>query len=371
MKKYLIFLTIILIVFPSCVEKEKPTVDSARLDLLEHAEITIDGWPSDWEGIDPIYTDSEKSMFTVIDGDSLVLRIDYVSLNPLKETYFLGLDTDFDEEIDHTIEIRENKASMSGGDAEVQVFIERTIEVAIPRSLCGEGCFLTGWVYNDEIGMATAHFPWIRSLEQDTGFDPELTRNEWEEDFEALYYLVKYNYPYLWLKERTHGYNWLDLKDEYMERLNEIETNEEFLSLMREAVNTLQNAHTAVLASKWIEKYNHYVGEGNKEAYAYWKKKWEYSCPEVFFRYFGGEYVAIDGLDGWKKKYEIEGGDKVIEINGKNVDDAIKSVKTQAQILYDPRRDKLYMHYLDPSPFGEETTFTIRKLDETIVKKNN
>ena len=31
--------------------------------------------------------------------------------------------------------------------------------------------------------------------------------DEWLEDFSALFSYVKYNYPYLTLKNRTHGYN--------------------------------------------------------------------------------------------------------------------------------------------------------------------
>lgn len=35
---------------------------------------------------------------------------------------------------------------------------------------------------------------------------------EWLEDFDSFYNFIEKNYPYIWLKERTHNYNWLDLK---------------------------------------------------------------------------------------------------------------------------------------------------------------
>lgn len=56
--------------------------------------------------------------------------------------------------------------------------------------------------------------------------EPEdLSAEEWLEDFEYLYEFVKDNYPYLSVKERTHGYNWLDLRDEFENRFRDVEDN--------------------------------------------------------------------------------------------------------------------------------------------------
>jgi hypothetical protein len=193
--------------------------------------------------------------------------------------------------------------------SELEGFALRIVEIKVPLTvLDGEGFFLTGWVYDYLVKNVTSHFPWIRSLYPEIGFNPEkLTKNEWKEDFEALYYIVKYNYPYLWVKERTHGYNWLDLKDYYMERLDEIETNEEFLDLMREAVQSLQNGHTIVFSYRdiefWRVAYSGILTDEILEANRYWEEKWKYSCPEVFFCYIEGEYIAIGGIDNWKEKY--------------------------------------------------------------------
>jgi len=244
----------------ACIGQEKmEVIESARIDILEKTHINIDGLSSDWEGIAPIYKDSEKSMFAVIDDDYIVIRMDFVDLMPIKEDYFLGIDINFDEITDYRIELntKDSVLSLEKNDSEewneiksdLEGFALRIVEIKVPLTvLDGEGFFLTGWVYDNLVKNTISHFPWIRSLYPETGFDPEkLTKNEWKEDFEALYYIVKYNYPYLWVKERTHGYNWLDLKDYYMERLDEVETNEEFLDLMREAVQSLQNGHTIEL----------------------------------------------------------------------------------------------------------------------------
>ena len=53
-----------------------------------------------------------------------------------------------------------------------------------------------------------------------TDIDPaEMGPVEWQEDFDYLYDFVKDNYPYLWVKERTHGLNWLDLKSEILHEI--------------------------------------------------------------------------------------------------------------------------------------------------------
>jgi len=255
------------------------------------------------------------------------------------------------------------------------------VEIKLPLKIFGsEEFFLTGWVYDTSVENVTSHFPWIRSLHPETEFAPEkLTRNEWKEDFEALYYIVKYNYPYLWVNERQYRYNWLDLEDYYMKRLNEIETNEEFLDLTREAVRALQNGHTQIVTYESLKKYreimtgkalwSEILNENIIEANKYWEELWRYSCPEVLFSYIGGEYVAVDGIGDWEEKYQIKKGAKVLKINGKNVDEAINLVKKKTQVWYDCDRDKLFMEYLNPTVFGENTTFTIKRVNGTIVTR--
>ncbi|MCK4433549.1 MAG: hypothetical protein KAV48_06405, partial [Methanomicrobia archaeon] len=70
-KKYVgITLIVVIVLNLACITQEKPkVVESARMEILEQADIEIDGLSSDWEGIAPIYKDSEKSMFVVIDGE--------------------------------------------------------------------------------------------------------------------------------------------------------------------------------------------------------------------------------------------------------------------------------------------------------------
>jgi len=92
-------------------------------------------------------------------------------------------------------------------------------------------------------------------IESDVGYkvkinpiDPaDMGVEEWLEDFEYLYDYIEGNYPYLSVKNRTHGYNWLDLKDMFEERISNATNNGEFLEVIIQAVTALQNRHTAVL----------------------------------------------------------------------------------------------------------------------------
>jgi len=114
----------------ACIEEKPRIIDSARIDLLENADIKIDGMDSDWGDIFPIYEDSEKSMFAVIDNEYLVIRIDLVELRPFKERYFIGIDTNYDELMDYKIEFskREKTIALEKRDCEEWKEVENDIE---------------------------------------------------------------------------------------------------------------------------------------------------------------------------------------------------------------------------------------------------
>ncbi|RLF95491.1 hypothetical protein DRN50_03610, partial [Thermococci archaeon] len=195
-----ISLIVLTVLSLACIEQKPKVIESARIDILEKIHINIDGLSSDWEGIAPIYKDSEKSMFAAIDEDYIVIRMDFVDLMPIKENYFLGIDINFDAITDYRIELntRDRVLSLEKNDSgewkeiksELEGFALRVVEIKAPLAvLDGEGFFLTGWIYDNIVKNVTSHFPWIRSLYPETGFDPEkLTKSEWKEDFEALYY---------------------------------------------------------------------------------------------------------------------------------------------------------------------------------------
>ena len=91
--------------------------------------------------------------------------------------------------------------------------------------------------------------------------DPaEIGVNEWLEDFSALYKYVRYNYPYLTLKNRTHGYNWLDLRESYENQIKAASDNAEFFSIIVDAVEALQNRHTNIVDPDYYSLYQSSYG---------------------------------------------------------------------------------------------------------------
>ena len=75
----------------------------------------------------------------------------------------------------------------------------------------------------------------------------DLGVEEWLEDFQALYDFIEGNYPFLDVKNRTHGCNWLDMKDYYKNRISNCQNNIEFLRVIMDAMNALQNRHTWIM----------------------------------------------------------------------------------------------------------------------------
>lgn len=85
--------------------------------------------------------------------------------------------------------------------------------------------------------------------------EKEMTVNDWLEDFNSFYDMIKTNYPYLRVKERQHGYNWLNLKKHYQQRILKAKKAIEFLDIFYDAVQALQNGHTRVFEPEWLDYY--------------------------------------------------------------------------------------------------------------------
>ncbi len=202
---------------------------------------------------------------------------------------------------------------------------------------------------------------------QDLGVD------EWLEDFEYLYNYISENYPYLQVKNRTHGYNWLDLKDTFVDRINTAADNEEFFKIITEAVIALQNRHTFVLyPGKVIDNFNtmqFYPAEEVftqevADAASYWNSIFLDDEAERLIRKFDvlivyekGEYVIHDYNSSWETTYGNE--TVVTHVNGVPVDEAILTSFDTAYIDYDFSRGKNYVWSIYPRHFGADAEFTI------------
>ncbi|UCB60977.1 MAG: hypothetical protein JSW72_02660 [Candidatus Bathyarchaeota archaeon] len=220
----------------------------------------------------------------------------------------------------------------------------------------------------------------------------DMTKKEWIEDFYSFFNMMKDNFPYFWVKERLLGYNWTDLKNRYLERLEKANEDLEFLAIFWDAVCALQNAHTTLWMPERM-KY-HFQEDGYfqktepfktifspqvKEANFYWKPILDKSFEirfgtnfEVLILYHKGDYLIVDGFDGWKEKFGL--GTKIIAVDGKPIDDAIRNTYEKGNIDWDFKRKKICQFTIAPRHFGADAQFTIVKRNgeqETVVFKSD
>ena len=197
---------------------------------------------------------------------------------------------------------------------------------------------------------------------------------EWLEDFDSLYNFIERNYPYIWLKERTHGYNWLDLKSHYEDRIRNSASNEEFLRILFDVVQALQNRHTQIeypgdMAQYYSDFENWYplnevFSEEVVEDSDYWEPLFVNSYRakyresyETMIAYEKGDYV-IDEDESLEQLYGT--GLKVTKVNGNPIDEAVKDCFDQDYLDWDFVRNKTYVWMLSPRDFGQEAEFTIK-----------
>lgn len=85
--------------------------------------------------------------------------------------------------------------------------------------------------------------------------DSPLTTKEKMEDFEYTYNIIKENYPFLEVNKRLHGVDWLANKDEYIERIKNTRTDDEFIEELSNIMRELNNGHTHVVQKEHFKWY--------------------------------------------------------------------------------------------------------------------
>ncbi|MFW9902100.1 MAG: S41 family peptidase [Candidatus Thorarchaeota archaeon] len=197
---------------------------------------------------------------------------------------------------------------------------------------------------------------------------------EWLEDFNSFFEFIEDNYPYIWLKNRTHGYDWRDLKTYYEDRINNANSNEVFLSILFDAVQSLQNRHTQIEYPGIMTQYhsdfenwyplNEVFSDKVVEFSSYWEPIF-ISCYQDRYRksydslivYEKGDYIIFNNTI---LEHLYGTGLKITKVNGLLIDEAVKECYNKDYLDWDFQRDKLYLWMISPRDFGENAVFTIR-----------
>lgn len=203
---------------------------------------------------------------------------------------------------------------------------------------------------------------------------------EFIEDFEYMYNLLADNYPFFNVYERRMGYNWLDLKETYLNRISACENTTAFLNVILDAITSLQNCHTYLVPPSYTSTQRQYFVEDDRypyyeifseqvvEANQYWidiyntlmyqrddqllaLNRINYNLLMVYDK---GEYIVHDV---WNSTDINLLGSKVISVNGVPIHELIENSYNVTYLHYDYARSRNYVDFLRPQHLGFSTDF--------------
>ncbi|MHA2205035.1 MAG: S41 family peptidase [Candidatus Thorarchaeota archaeon] len=205
----------------------------------------------------------------------------------------------------------------------------------------------------------------------------DMSEQEWLDDLESLFNLMRDNNPYLSLKERLLAYKWLDLYDHYRDRLVNSNSVEEYLDVFFDAVQSLQNGHSEIITPDWLSgfydveyyretsPFSDIFSDELKNFSKYWKpifegflKKRNTLNYDAGIWYKNGDYLIEAGYEDWEDKYGLHS--RVVSVNGQPIDEAARDCYEKGILNWDFKRKKFYLFRLAPRHFGPHAEFTIQ-----------
>ncbi len=197
------------------------------------------------------------------------------------------------------------------------------------------------------------------------GTTAELTADQKVEDFRYLFSMFQENHPYLALKARAEGFDWLAHEDEFEEEVRETADNREFAAVIDRIVALVNNAHTRVASGATIEAWRRaekpismylwrYVSRNVANHWYKLARQGSSYLSRVPFQaiYFDGDYVVTEIKDGHDLGFEP--GCLVTGINGTPVHEFVAALRGSASLFYDPVNRRVFLQTLEfpASPLG-------------------
>ncbi len=186
----------------------------------------------------------------------------------------------------------------------------------------------------------------------------ELTTDEKIDDFEYFYELVRNSYPFVEAIEKEKGLdNFYDLEEHYRNRVTETKNNKEFIRLVGEMVQRLEQgtAHCDIMAAEGSTNKLDIITKSlcynvSKKGYYlldYWWKeldpdrRWAYTDLPLAYR--DGYYILTG--DYSKGNTEMPEGTTLEKVNGLAVDEYVKSLQDKVWLRFDTHLMKVYSHF--------------------------
>ena len=270
------------------------------------------------------------------------------------------------------------KKLFSGSKLKITLIVSFSVIIVCSATLGGIYAYLTG----DSI---------IRFEQNLNDIDPsDMGVDDFIEDFEFMYNFLAVNYPFFDLYERRLGYNWLDLKEGYLDRIKNCVSSTGFLNIILDAITSLQNCHTYLVPPsytstqrEWFvedDRYPYYeiFSEEVVEANQYWiyiydtlmyqRDNWFLGVNRVNYNllmvYDKGDYIVHKV---WNATDNYLLGSKVVKVDGFPIHDLIKASYNITYIHYDYARSRNYVEYLRPLYLDFSTDFTFENTTGGLI----
>ena len=188
----------------------------------------------------------------------------------------------------------------------------------------------------------------------------QLTPEQKLEDFRYLFNVLRENHPYLALKARVEGYDWLAHEREFEDAICRTKTDAEFAKEIGRTLLLINNGHTTIVSPRLYDmivslpkQMKPWLDEAAKTD-AQTVKKWfdlfvsGLTPTKVLpFQaiYTRGEYYVISVAEEAKAK-GICPGQKVVSINGTPVHEFVAGLRGSIQLSYDPGHRRVYVDQL-------------------------
>lgn len=216
-----------------------------------------------------------------------------------------------------------------------------------------------------------------------SGCDPEwknLTPEQKLEDFHYLFSVLEDNHPYLALKTRVEGYDWLSHREEFEQAVRDSSDDKSFAQAIAGILKQINNGHTNVVP---------WTGAGGIRDMADWNKgPWKTAakqtsavradywyrlayqasdgekqnrCPPFIAIYNDGRYVVVATAPEEAIRQCVRPGMVVLEIEGVPIQDYVDGQRGlgTSRLLYDPVRKQLYQRQLTLPLEGEFLRVTL------------
>jgi hypothetical protein len=193
-------------------------------------------------------------------------------------------------------------------------------------------------------------------------------------DFEYLFEVLRDNHPYLALKARTEGYDWVSHHDEYEAMVRGTKNDAEFARAIKTVLTLINNGHTGVADplsttlsprpqgindALWAAWEAQYAGIDMLVAERWWTLSRstvdaadaaQYPC--VYAVYNSGQYVVVSASPDLSDRVDIRAGLRVETVNGHEVHAYVAGLRGTEWLRYDPIRKRVYQRVL-AMPLGE------------------